>query len=161
MNILDAFPRLPDGLTIDDINRNAAEADAAVDSMDAEAALRVIDSETTSDTQRDALAIVINILLRQAYALGRRDEVGEAMHATSRYLRAWQGWASSLLDECGRQPLYGQHGDDRARSNIDYLVSFAPGVPRCCRCGCFLSRHKLEGGELRGCVDCECSGYLR
>jgi hypothetical protein len=70
---------------------------------------------------------------------------------------AWQDWAKELLDALGRQPPHGQHGDDAARTIIAQLAQMAPPVPRCARCGCFVTRHRVDGEERGGCADCECT----
>ena len=73
---------------------------------------------------------------------------------------AWQDWAGELLDDLGRQPTHGSHGDEPAREIIAQLVGMAPGVPRCQECGCFSTRHEADDEELRGCVDCECHQFV-
>lgn len=91
--------------------------------------------------------------------LADRDGWVRAANGNAAALRRWQSWASDLLDEYGRQPIGGQHGDESARLVIGTLVGLAPGVPRCERCGCFSTRHEADDEELRGCVDCECTQY--
>ena len=73
---------------------------------------------------------------------------------------AWQDWSSDLLDELGRQPLHGSHGDGPAREVIAQLASMAPGVPRCLNCGCFSTVHEVDDEELRNCTGCECRQFL-
>lgn len=73
---------------------------------------------------------------------------------------AWQDWAKDLLDEYGRQPLHGSHGDEPAREVIAQLVGMAPGVPRCLDCGCFSTVHEVDDEELRSCTDCACRQFL-
>ena len=73
---------------------------------------------------------------------------------------AWQDWAKDLLDELGRQPLHGSHGDGPAREVIAQLAGMAPGVPRCLDCGCFSTVHEVDDEELRGCTDCACRQFL-
>ena len=72
---------------------------------------------------------------------------------------AWQDWANDLLDDLGRQPLHGSHGDGPAREVIAQLAGMAAGVPRCSRCGCFSTRHEVDDEELRNCADCECTAF--
>ncbi len=72
---------------------------------------------------------------------------------------AWQDWSSDLLDELGRQPLHGSHGDGPAREVIAQLASMAPGVPRCLNCGCFSTVHEVDDEELRECTGCECTAF--
>lgn len=72
----------------------------------------------------------------------------------------WQDWAKDLLDELGRQPLHGSHGDGPAREVIAQLAGMAPGVPRCLDCGCFSTVHEVDDEELRGCTDCACRQFL-
>ena len=72
---------------------------------------------------------------------------------------AWQDWAKDLLDDLGRQPLHGIHGDGPAREVIAQLTGMAAGVPRCSRCGCFSTRHEVDDEELRNCADCECTQF--
>ena len=71
----------------------------------------------------------------------------------------WQSWAADLLEEYGRQPLHGHHGDGPAREIIAQIVGMAPGVPRCSCCGCFSTRHEVDDEELRKCADCECDQF--
>lgn len=71
----------------------------------------------------------------------------------------WQHWADELLDELGRQPLHGQHGSDSAREVIGQLARMAPPVPRCSRCGCFVTRHEVDDEDRRECADCECTQF--
>lgn len=73
---------------------------------------------------------------------------------------AWLDWSSDLLDELGRQPLHGIHGDGPAREIIAQLASMAPGVPRCMDCGCFSTVHEVDDEELSGCTDCACRQFL-
>lgn len=72
---------------------------------------------------------------------------------------AWQEWAGHLLDELGRQPLHGGHGDESARAVIAQLAGMAPGVPRCAGCGCYSTLHEVDDEELRACTECECQQF--
>ena len=74
-------------------------------------------------------------------------------------IKRWQDWATDLLDEFGRQPLHGSHGDEPAREVIAQLAAMAPGVPRCMECGCFSTVHEVDDEELRGCTDCACKQF--
>lgn len=74
---------------------------------------------------------------------------------------AWQEWAGALLKDLGRQPIGGLLGDHQAREALEKLVMMAPGVPRCSRCGCFVTRHEVDNEERRECVDCECAQFER
>jgi hypothetical protein len=123
----------------------------------------------------DGNEVTLDVLCRKEPAwaantirqLRRRAEDAEAAHgdtkANSTWWRlaynSWQDWAAELLDDLGRQPLGGQHGDGPARELIAQLAGQAAGVPRCSRCGCFASRHEVDDEELRGCADCECTAY--
>ena len=69
------------------------------------------------------------------------------------------GMGRDLLDEYGRQPLHGQHGDEPAREVISQPVGLAPGVPRCSMWMLCSTRHEVDDEELRECADCECEGY--
>lgn len=107
----------------------------------------------------DADRISVGDLREVMRLLADRDGWIRASGEHGKALRVWQEWAATLLDEYGRQPLHGQHGDELAREVIAQLVGLAPGVPRCSRCGCFSTRHEVDDEELRECADCECEEY--
>lgn len=116
-------------------------------------------SHVGSPRRMDAVARIEAIVSEIMRLLADRDGWIRASGEHGKALRVWQEWAATLLDEHGRQPLHGQHGDEPAREVIAQLVGLAPGVPRCSRCGCFSTRHEVDDEELRECADCECEEY--
>lgn len=88
-----------------------------------------------------------------------RDEGRANSESWRRVCNAWQDWATELLHDYGRQPLYGEHGDGPAREIIAQLVGMVPGVPRCSRCGCFATEHEVDDEERRECTRCECTQF--
>jgi hypothetical protein len=126
MNIIDAFPKLPDGLTIEDVNDHAAEADRAIDSLEGEAVVRIASGGGLTVERVDAIAIVLNVLLRQAYALGRRDEAalddvhgmdfGRAVAAMQRGRSVRRkSWAAgiTIFQDGGDLPTWAKMCDER------------------------------------------------
>lgn len=103
------------------------------------------------------IAALLQALRAERAEVARWKETSESWRASA---VKWQHWAGDLLDELGRQPIGGQHGDEPARELIAQLAGLAPGVPRCECCGCFATRHDVDDEELRACADCECSQYL-
>lgn len=100
--------------------------------------------------------------LDRRFPSGAVDDLAAAREDAEAWRRsavAWQDWAAALLSELGRQPLYGQHGNEPAREIIGQLARMAPPVPRC-TCGCFASLHEVDDEELRECTRCGCRQYV-
>ncbi len=130
-------------------------------------------SEWADETRAKVLGKMLHAESRRNMLRAERDALDEACDdlrkerdyhkANSESWRAgynsWADWAKDLLDDLGRQPLHGFHGDGPAREAIAQLAGQAAGVPRCSRCGCFVTRHEVDDEERRECADCECSQF--